>query len=144
MQVSPAQLQEVLHKWVAIAVMLAVVPAAWLHLIIVGLPKGSGQVGGFQGCRPISLYKIIHKVATGIVHTKVVLARNSLLHGRQIFNVRNRGVQEALHLVLAAMHQAIGHARPVSIASTDVAEAFSGIAHWYPRFVMKETEDHNN
>ena len=108
-------------------------------MMIVALPKGSSQVGGFQGCRPISLYEIILKVATGIVHTKVgrVLARNSLLHNRQIFNLRNRGVQEALHLVLTAMHRAIGHSRPVFIASTDVAGAFPGILHWYLRFVME-------
>ena len=67
----PAPLQELLLLWVTIAIRFAVVPAAWLHLIIVALPKGSSQVGGFQGCRPISLYEIILKVATGIVHTRV-------------------------------------------------------------------------
>ena len=132
-------LQELLLLWVTIAIRFAVVPAAWLHLIIVALPKGSSQVGGFQGCRPISLYEIILKVATGIVHTRVgrVITRHSLLNDRQIFNVRNRGVQEALHLVLTAMHRTIGHSNPVYIASTDVAGAFPGIPHWYLRFVME-------
>ena len=135
----PAALQELLLLWVTIAVRFAVVPAAWLHLIIVALPKGSSQVGGFQGCRPISLYEIILKVATGIVHTRVgrVITQHSLLNDRQIFNVRNRGVQEALHLVLTAMHRTIGHSNPVYIASTDVAGAFPGIPHWYLRFVME-------
>ena len=52
----PSSLQELLLVWVTIAIKFAAVPAAWLHLIIVALPKGSSQVGGFQGCRPISLY----------------------------------------------------------------------------------------
>jgi len=135
----PTPLQELLLLWVTIAIRFAVVPAAWLHLIIVALPKGSSQVGGFQGCRPISLYEIILKIATGIVHTRVgkVITRHSLLNNRQIFNVQNRGVQEALHLVLTAMHRTIGHSKPVFIASTDVAGAFPGIPHWYLRFVME-------
>ena len=131
-------LQELLLLWVTIAIRFAVVPAAWLHLIIVALPKGSSQVGGFQGYRPISLYEIILKVATGIVHTRVgrVITRHLLLNNRQIFNVRNRGVQEALHLVLTALQRTIGHSKPVFIASTDVAGTFPGIPQWYLRFVM--------
>ena len=105
-------------------------PAAWVDL--------SG-LHGFQGCKPISLYEIILKVATGIVHTRVsrVATQHSLLNNRQVFNVQSRGVQEALHLILTAMHCTIGHSNPVYITSTDIAGAFPGILHWYLRFVME-------
>ena len=39
-------LQELLLLWVTVTIRFAVVPAAWLHLIIVALPKGLSQVGG--------------------------------------------------------------------------------------------------
>ena len=85
------------------------------------LPKGSAQVGGVQGCRPISLYEVILKVATGIVHRKMqaIVARHHLLNDRQIFNVRNRGVHDALQLVLNALGRAIGRGKAVYVATRE-------------------------
>ena len=91
--------------------------------------KGSAQVGGVQGCRPVSLYEVILKVATGIVHRKMkaIMARQHLLNNRQIFNVHNRGVHDALQLVLGALSRAISQGKAVYVVSTDVAGAFPSV-----------------
>ena len=115
-----------------------VVPEGMVDLIVMALPKGSAQVGGVQGCRPISLYEVILKVATGIVHRKMqaIVARHHLLNDRQIFNVRNRGVHDALQLVLGALGRAVGRGKAVYVASTDVAGAFPSVPLWYLRYIL--------
>jgi hypothetical protein len=123
---------------VQVVIAQGVVPEGMVDLIVVALPKGSGQVGGVQGCRPISLYKVILKVATGIVHRKMqaIVARHHLLNDRQIFNVRNRGVHDTLQLVLGALGRAIGRGKAVYVASTDVAGAFPSVPLWYLRYIL--------
>ena len=122
-------LQRLFHSVVRVVVTQGVVPDGLVDLIVVALPKGSAQVGSVQGCRPISLYEVNLKIATGIVHCKMqqIVARHHLLNNRQIFNVRNRGVHDVLQLVLGALSRTVSQGKPVYVASTDVIGAFPSV-----------------
>ena len=79
------------------------------------------------------------KVATGIVHRRMqkIIAAHALLHDRQIFNVRNCGVHDALQFVLGAISRSINAHQPVFMASTDVKGAFPSVPMWLLRYVLR-------
>ena len=139
MRMLPLPLQQLLHLITVIIITKRVVPRELVNLVIIALPKGSAMVGGMQGCRPISLYEVVLKIATGIVHGKMrtILHERCLLHDRQIFNTRHRGVQEALTLVLTAIGRSIEAGRPIYMASTDIKAAFPTVGHWFLRYVLE-------
>ena len=81
----PEQLQKVLWNLVRCVVQSQVCPEGLADLVVLGLPKASAPIGGFAGCRPISLYEIVLKMATGVVQTRLnsVIQRSGLLHQAQ-------------------------------------------------------------
>ena len=67
---------------------------------------------------------------------QAIVARLHLLNDRQIFNVCNRGVHDALQLVLGALGRTVGRGKAVHVASMDVAGAFPSVPLWYLRYVF--------
>ena len=66
-----------------------------------------------------------------------IIAAHALLHDRQIFNVRNRGVHDALQFVLGAISRSINAHQPVFMASTDVKGAFPSVPMWLLRYILR-------
>ena len=67
------------------------IPEGIANLIIVAIPKMQAAVVGYAGLRPISLYEVIMKLATGSVHNAVseLLQKEQLLHANQFFAIKH-------------------------------------------------------